>query len=204
VDVTDEDDSRGVALMVIETDMATYRIPHDKFMQMPMRPDGSTRHHGDEAPVPENLFIGDTFGVDGKWTLKAMYALPNSSLGVVGVTLTNNEYHYDIDCRAERGVPIQPGRVPIFRSRRGETPATRASIPERGPYEDVDYPGVFYFFKVHPTGRGRWPFGVPEVNRQSTPGQYVSRPPARTYPWHVFNFNGEGPRHPWDPNYRTP
>lgn len=204
VRVTPDNDDRGVALMEIETDALTYRVPHDRLMQMPMRPDGSTIHHGDNAPTPDRIFIGDTFGVDGKWQLKALYALPNASVNVVGVTLHNNEHHYDIDCRAERGVPIEPGRVPIYRSRAGETPSTRNTQPDRGPYEDAERPGVFYFFKVHPTGRGRWPHGIEEFMRRDTPGQYTTRPPARTYKWNLLNFTGDGLRHPWDPGYQFP
>lgn len=75
-----------------------------------------------------------------------------------------------------------------------------------GPYVLLEDERVVYWLLVHPSGRGRWPSGIPAFEKIREPGVYVTRPP--NYPtkvlnqWELLAYRGPGlntDRHPNDP-----
>lgn len=192
--------------LIITTDDVVYRVPYDRAMKMPMRPDGSTKDW-EERPRTDEVCIGDT--IAKRYVVTDFYRIPNASLMTVGIEYLDKTTGKRVHFVSFAGQPVMTSGTAIRRSPRGESIDSRSDHPERGPYADRMIDGVVYWFLVHPTGRGRWSDDVPKFERKSDPGEYRSRP-IPSYGkgwvklWNSVEFMGLNAtmRHPNDPEYQ--
>lgn len=222
VSTRDPDDT---TMWILESSYGRIRVPHNRYVGFPLRADLSVREWYDPSTPPTigDLCVGDMLlpAEPKPQALQKLYVQE-----VTAVYRFIDGLHYNLETstfgeqdgagRSRKRIFQFMAREPITFPRDTYDPRMRASIIRdtgtklAGPYIDLrgineDQGIMYYWFLIHPSGRGRWPKGTPvfgDTSERKGEDGCIMRAPTSSHQWRPFRFVGDAKngeiRHPSD------
>lgn len=218
-------DPEDSTMWILESSYGTIRVPHNRLVSFPLRADLSTREWLDleKPPTVGDLCVGDILP-PAELKPPALQKLYVQE--VTAVYRYIDRVHYNVETHTfgeQDGAGRSRKRVfqvtkydklifprEEFNARVRASSIRDTNVKMAGPYIHEDNPNAdigieYYYFLIHPSGRGRWPKGTPDFGDTSDrigDNGCVMRAPREAYKWRPFRFVGDTTkgqiRHPSD------